>query len=32
VRVYQVWYRNAVDFCTSATFNLTGAIALTWEL
>jgi hypothetical protein len=29
-RVYQVWYRNAADFCTSSTFNLSAAFAATW--
>jgi len=23
---YQVWYRNAAPFCTSATFDLTNAL------
>lgn len=27
---YQVWYRNAASFCTSATFNLTNGLRLTW--
>lgn len=31
-RVYQVWYRDsAPNFCTGATFNLTGALVTTWE-
>lgn len=30
VRVYQCWYRNAADFCTSATFNSTNAVLVTW--
>ncbi|MBL8857082.1 MAG: VCBS repeat-containing protein [Planctomycetes bacterium] len=31
VRVYQVWYRDsAVNFCTSATFNLTNGVRVTW--
>jgi hypothetical protein len=30
VRTYQVWYRNAADFCTTSTFNLTNALELTW--
>jgi Tol biopolymer transport system component len=30
VRHYQCWYRNAAAFCTSATFNLTNAIAASW--
>jgi len=29
-RVYQIWYRNAADFCTSSTFNLSSAFATTW--
>ncbi len=29
-RTYQVWFRNAADFCTSATFNLTNGLALAW--
>lgn len=31
VRVYQVWYRNAADFCTSATFNWTNGIQVDWQ-
>jgi hypothetical protein len=27
---YQVWYRNAADFCTASTFNLTNGLSLTW--
>lgn len=30
-RVYQVWYRNAADFCTSATFNLSNGLAVRWN-
>lgn len=30
VRHYQAWYRDAATFCTSATFNLTNALTLTW--
>ncbi len=30
-RNYQVWYRNAVGFCTAATFNLTNGVAVTWQ-
>jgi len=30
VRTYQVWYRNAASFCTSATFNLTNGLSVTW--
>ncbi len=29
-RYYQVWYRNAADFCASAYFNLTNAVRVTW--
>jgi hypothetical protein len=29
-RTYQVWYRNAAAFCTSATFNLTNGLAVNW--
>jgi hypothetical protein len=29
-RTYQVWYRNAGSFCTSATYNLTNAVAVLW--
>jgi hypothetical protein len=31
VRVYQVWYRNAASFCTSATFNATSGVVLNWS-
>ena len=27
---YQVWYRNAAAFCTSATFNLSNGLNVTW--
>jgi photosystem II stability/assembly factor-like uncharacterized protein len=30
VRAYQLWYRDAAAFCTSATFNLTNAIRVAW--
>lgn len=30
VRYYQVWYRNAAVFCTSATFNLTSGVSVNW--
>jgi hypothetical protein len=30
-RVYQAWYRDPAAFCTSATFNLSGALAATWR-
>jgi hypothetical protein len=29
-RTYQVWYRNAADFCTPSTFNLTNGVQATW--
>jgi len=29
-RHYQVWYRDAVTFCTTATFNLSNGLRLTW--
>ena len=30
VRTYQVWFRNAAAFCTSATFNLTNGQEIAW--
>lgn len=30
VRTYQLWYRNAAAFCTTAPFNLTNGIRVTW--
>jgi len=31
-RSYQVWYRDSdVSFCSSAVFNLTNALTLTWQ-
>jgi hypothetical protein len=30
-RTYQVWYRNAADFCTSATWNLTNGLQVHWR-
>ncbi len=30
MRAYQVWYRNAAAFCTSATFNLTNGVIINW--
>ncbi|MBL8860420.1 MAG: PQQ-dependent sugar dehydrogenase [Planctomycetes bacterium] len=30
VRVYQAWYRNSAPFCTSAAFNLTNGVRITW--
>ncbi|MBL8861094.1 MAG: hypothetical protein JNK02_03700 [Planctomycetes bacterium] len=29
-RHYQVWYRNAASFCTSATFNLSNGVEVCW--
>jgi hypothetical protein len=29
-RSYQVWYRNAGSFCTSATFNLSNGLRVDW--
>lgn len=29
-RTYQVWYRDAAAFCTSATFNLTSGVLADW--
>ena len=29
-REYQIWYRNAASFCTSATFNLSNGLLVTW--
>ena len=29
-RVYQVWYRNAVPYCTASTFNLSNAVQVVW--
>jgi hypothetical protein len=28
---YQVWYRNAASFCTSATFNLSNGVRVDWQ-
>jgi hypothetical protein len=30
VRDYQCWFRNAAAFCTTATFNLTNGLEITW--
>ncbi|MBK7875602.1 MAG: hypothetical protein IPJ77_07600 [Planctomycetes bacterium] len=30
-RIYQVWYRNAASYCTSATFNTANAVVLNWS-
>jgi hypothetical protein len=29
-RTYQAWYRDAVNFCSAATYNLTNAIEVRW--
>jgi len=31
VRTYQVWYRNAANYCTPSTFNLTNAYQAVWQ-
>lgn len=31
VRQYQLWYRDAASFCTTATFNLSNAVRVTWQ-
>ena len=30
-RYYQVLYRDSASFCTTATFNLTNAVAVLWQ-
>jgi hypothetical protein len=30
-RNYQCWYRNAANFCTTATFNLSNAVSIVWQ-
>jgi hypothetical protein len=30
VRYYQAWYRNAETFCTTATFNLSNGLEISW--
>ncbi len=30
VRTYQTWYRNAANFCTVSTFNLSNGLTITW--
>ncbi len=30
-RHYQVWYRNAADFCTAWTFNLSNGVTIVWN-
>jgi hypothetical protein len=29
-RHYQIWYRNSAVYCTSATFNLTNSLTISW--
>ncbi len=29
-RYYQIWYRNAAPFCTSAAFNFSNGLRVTW--
>ncbi len=29
-RTYQAWYRNAQDYCTASTFNLTNGVSIVW--
>lgn len=29
-RTYQIWFRDAVPYCTSATYNMTNAIEVIW--
>ncbi len=31
-RTYQCWYRNAANFCTASTFNLSNGLEVVWEL
>ncbi len=30
VRTYQAWYRNSAAYCTSATFNLSNGLEVSW--
>jgi len=30
LRLYQAWYRNAAPFCTTATYNLTNGLEISW--
>jgi hypothetical protein len=30
-RTYQIWYRNAASFCTTATFNLSNGFSVVWQ-
>jgi hypothetical protein len=32
VRTYQVWYRNAIVYCTPSTFNLTNGCRVSWTM
>jgi len=29
-RTYQVWYRNAANYCTAATYNMTNGVEVIW--
>jgi hypothetical protein len=31
-RTYQCWYRNAANFCSVSTFNLSNGLEIVWEL
>lgn len=31
LREYQIWYRDAVTFCTASTFNLTNGLLVAWS-
>lgn len=31
-RTYQVWYRNAANYCSASTFNLTNGVMVSWQL
>jgi hypothetical protein len=28
--VYQAWYRNSANYCTSGAFNLTNGLSVLW--
>jgi hypothetical protein len=30
VKHYQLWYRNPAAFCTSATFNFSNGLTVSW--
>jgi len=30
LRHYQIWYRDAASYCTSATWNLTNGLSIGW--